>query len=141
MILEWRGERVERSVTGVETQQGRLRAAAQAALDAALGVVGDRARLTLIGVKAVRAFDGWVAIVRVNGEMGERVLRLLGAAACEEEEDLPRTAAISVLNATNRVLEQLVDTPMPPFERSHSEVVEGRPSPETPSRSIDSSDL
>jgi len=141
VILEWRGERVERSVTGVETQQGRLRAAAQAALDAALGVVGDRARLTLIGVKAVRAFDGWVAIVRVNGEVGERVLRLLGSAACEEEEDLPRTAAIAVLNATNRVLEQLVDTPMPPFERSPSGAADGPAGLEAPSRSIDSRNL
>lgn len=119
--LEWYGEVIERSVTGIATQQGRLRAASQAALDSALEVVRHRAQLSLVGVKAVRAFDGWVAIVRVNGEVSGRAYRLLGSAACEEEEDLARAAAIAVLNATNRVLEQLADAPAAPFDRTPGE--------------------
>jgi len=118
VTLEWRGRRISRGVTCVETMQGRIRAAAQASLAAALEIVGDRATLSLIGVKAVRAFDGWVAIVRVNGEVGDRVLRLLGSAACEDEVDLPRTAALALLNAINRVLEQLAEGPALPFQRS-----------------------
>jgi hypothetical protein len=118
VTLEWRGRTISRSVTCVETMQGRLRAAAQASLAAALEVVYDRASLSLIGVKAVRAFDGWVAIVRVNGEVGDRVLRLLGSAACEDEADLPRTAALALLNAINRALEQLAEGPALPFERA-----------------------
>lgn len=118
VTLEWRGRTVSRSVMCVETMQGRLRAAAHASLAAALEVVDDRASLSLIGVKAVRAFDGWVAIVRVNGEVGDRVLRLLGSAACEDEADLPRTAALALLNAINRVLEPLAEGATPPFERT-----------------------
>ena len=116
--LEWRGRSIRRTSYGVETLQGRLRAAAQASLAAALEVSDGRADLSLLGVKAVRAFDGWVAIVRVNGTAADRAHRLLGAAACEEEDDLPRAAAVAVLNATNRVLEQLVESPATSFERT-----------------------
>lgn len=111
--MEWCGSVVERTASGVETQQGRLRAAAQAVLAGATGLVEHRATLGLLGIKAVRAFDGWVVIARVNGEAGGLPYRLLGSASCEDDEDLPRTAALAVLNATNRVLEKLLVQPSP----------------------------
>ena len=58
-----------------------------------------------MGVKAVRAFDGWVVVTRINGRAGADNYRLLGAAPCEEEHDLPGAAVKAVLNASNRVME------------------------------------
>jgi hypothetical protein len=61
-----------------------------------------------VGVKAVRAFDGWVVVTRINGSKDEERYRLLGAAPCEAEDDLPGAAVKAVLNASNRVLEQRI---------------------------------
>jgi hypothetical protein len=90
----------------VETQQGILTATTQPALAATLSVAGGDIDLRLGGVKAVRAFDGWVVIVRLN--RGDREShpgrRLLGAAPCETDDELPHAAVQAVLDATNRVL-------------------------------------
>jgi hypothetical protein len=82
-----------------------VRASAEAALAAALAAAGRHVRLELVGVKAFRAFDGWVVVVRVLGSAGERGFRLLGAASSEDEAGLPRASAEAVLDATNRVVE------------------------------------
>jgi len=63
--LEWGGEIFERTVPCLETQQSLLNAVSQATLRATLAsrpANGDANRLTLevAGVKAIRAFDGWV---------------------------------------------------------------------------------
>ncbi len=112
--LEWGGESFEGTVSCLETQQGVLKAASQATLIATLASTraternGDRLELEVVGVKAVRAFDGWVVVTRVNGHSGSDPLRLLGAAPCEREEDLPGAAVKAVLNASNRVMEHRV---------------------------------
>lgn len=103
--LEWCGRELEGAADGVETLHGRVRASAEAALAAALAAAWRRVHLSLMGVKAVRAFDGWVVVARLAAEVGERRLKLLGAASCEEDGDVERAAALAVLNATNRVLE------------------------------------
>lgn len=104
--LQWRGEKYGATQTGVETQQGILTATTQPALAATLSVAGGDIDLRLGGVKAVRAFDGWVVIVRLN--RGDREShpgrRLLGAAPCETDDELPHAAVQAVLDATNRVL-------------------------------------
>ena len=61
----------------------------------------------LLGVKAVRAFDATVVIVSVACHNGVAV-RLVGS--CLRETDLPRGAALAVLNATNRVLGNVIFT-------------------------------
>ncbi|MEQ8329062.1 MAG: hypothetical protein RJQ04_16835 [Longimicrobiales bacterium] len=104
--LEWRGRTLEAHVEGLETHQGRLRACAQAALEAAARATEGDVRFDLVGVKAVRAFDGWVVVSRVNAEDPSRNYRLLGSAACEDEEALGRCTVQAVLDATNRVLER-----------------------------------
>ncbi len=110
--LEWEGDTYEGTVGCLETQQGIIKAASQAALKAALAsaseFLANGADLEVVGVKAVRAFDGWVVATRVSGssETGEH--RLLGAAPCENEQDLPSAAVKAVLNASNRVLEQRI---------------------------------
>ena len=104
VCLEWNGETYRATEAGLETQQGIIKAATQAALAATLSAAGSEIRLQLVGVKAVRAFDGWVVIARLNGESR----RLLGAVPCERDEELPQAAVQAVLAATNRVLEGLL---------------------------------
>jgi hypothetical protein len=123
--LEWGGQMYEGTVSCLETQQGILKAASQAALRATLASRrstadgnghGNEASnssspsidLEVVGVKAVRAFDGWVVVTRINGSRGKERYRLLGAAPCEGEDDLPGAAVKAVLNASNRVLEQRI---------------------------------
>ncbi|MEX2471793.1 MAG: hypothetical protein WEA34_06415 [Gemmatimonadota bacterium] len=110
--LEWRGDMFEGEVPCLQTQQGILRAAAQGTVAATVastrGENGTKIQLEVVGVKAVRAFDGWVVVARINGAAGNETYRLLGAAPCEREEDLPGAAVKAVLNASNRILEQRV---------------------------------
>lgn len=110
--LEWGGEFFEGTVSCLETQQGIIKAASQAALSATLqftaALAVNNVDLEVVGVKAVRAFDGWVVVTRINGTAGADSYRLLGAAPCEAEEDLPGAAVKAVLNASNRVVEQRV---------------------------------
>ena len=102
--LAWNGETFRATEAGLETQQGIIKAATRAALAATLSAAGDQLHLHIVGVKAVRAFDGWVVIARLSGEAVDSHRLLLGAAPCETEEELPRAAVQAVLDATNRVL-------------------------------------
>jgi hypothetical protein len=104
--LEWDGQHHEQEREGLETHQGRLRAAAAGTLGAASAAAGDWLRAELLGVKAVRAFDGWVVVTRLSAVVEGRALRLLGAASCETEAELGQTAALAVLDALNRVMEK-----------------------------------
>ena len=110
--LEWAGESYEGTVPCLETQQGILKAASEAALIAtvqsSMAMHDAPIDLEVVGVKAVRAFDGWVVVTRVNGQSDGDSLRLLGAAPCEKEDDLPGAAVKAVLNASNRVIESRV---------------------------------
>ena len=101
--LEWNGDAYRATEAGLETQHGIIKAATQAALAATLSTTSGEIDVQLVGVKAVHAFDGWVVIVRLSGQGAER-RRLLGAAPCETEEELPHAAVQAVLDATNRVL-------------------------------------
>lgn len=103
--LEWAGREHVGSAEGVETEQGRLRAVALAAVDA-VGRSTDEVRFDLAGVKSVRAFDGWVIIVRVNVREADRASRLLGAVPAEREDGILRATAQAVLDAVNRVTER-----------------------------------
>jgi hypothetical protein len=103
----------EGTVPCLQTQQGIIQAASQATLRATLASRpsngnghGHGLALEVSGVKAVKAFDGWVVVTRLNGSRGDEKMRLLGAAPCEGEDDLPSAAVKAVLNASNRVMEQ-----------------------------------
>ena len=87
-------------------QAGELRCAAQAATEALQNAVGDQMRFELLGVKAVRAFDALVIIVSISCYDGAPATRLVGS--CLSERDQHRCAALAVLNATNRLLGNLV---------------------------------
>lgn len=81
---------------------GELRCAAQAALRALNDSTGGAAGFTLLGVKAIRAFDATVVVVAVSVRTAEASHRLVGSYLAEEE--FQRGAVLAVLNATNRFL-------------------------------------
>lgn len=106
--LEWCGQVHTGSAEVVETLEGRLRASSLATIGAVRAAAGERLALDLLGIKAVRAFDGWVVVTSLQAETAGRSYRLLGSASCENEPELLRAAALSVLDASNRVLERYV---------------------------------
>lgn len=109
--LEWDGRMIEEWAEGIETHHGRLRACADACLHAALTATEKRVRLDLLGVKAIRAFDGWVVVARVNGVADGEAYKLLGSASCEDDARISHAAVQAVLDATNRLLERYVTPP------------------------------
>lgn len=82
-----------------------LRCSAQATLEALSKTVGDACSFELLGVKAIKAFDTTVVIVALTVQYGDQVRRLVGSYLAEENPE--RGAALAVLNATNRFLENL----------------------------------
>jgi hypothetical protein len=109
VLLEWRdGQTFVGEAGGTQTTEGWLRTSAQAALKAAESAAEGRLSLTLAGIKAVKAFDGWVVIAAVRARSDERSYSLLGAQTSREEA-FRSTAVRSVLDAINRVLELHMD--------------------------------
>lgn len=105
VVLEWTENRsFVGEASGTQTTQGWLRTSAQATLQAAEESAAGRLTLTLAGIKAIRAFDGWVVIAAVRARSEERTWALLGAQASQEDE-FSGAAVRSVLDAINRVLE------------------------------------
>lgn len=106
--MEWQGREVLGDASDIITREGDLRMGAKASIETVLKIAGDVIQADLMGVKAVRAFDAWVVIASVRATAKGEEYRLLGAKACQGEDDLIRGAAIAVLDAMNRVLEQLI---------------------------------
>lgn len=92
---------IQATARSSDPDSGELHCAAQACLNALAGVTRETA-FQLLGVKAVQAFDATVVIVSVamDGQSGGP--RLVGSYLAGA--DLPRGAALAVLNATNRVI-------------------------------------
>ncbi|MGD2136122.1 MAG: hypothetical protein PVF27_08180 [Gemmatimonadales bacterium] len=91
---------------GLGSRAAELRCAAQAATTALQRAVGERLALDLLGVKAVRAFDSVVVIVSLSCHNGMPASRLVGSCLTDGEEH--RCAALAVLNATNRLLGNII---------------------------------
>jgi len=108
--MDWtRGRSYSGEAEGNQTLEGEVRAAADAALQAAAGSTEGELDLTLRGAKALRVFDSWVVVVMVRAWVDETPLQLLGAYPCPDE-DTPRGAVMAVLDATNRVLKSYLST-------------------------------
>lgn len=90
------------TIEGHTSPAGDIRLGAEAAIRALEIFTEGRLRFELIGVKIVRAFDANIVITSLiqNGDDGPD--RLLGCYLAEGDQ--VRGAALSVLNATNRVL-------------------------------------
>ena len=102
--MEWtEGRSYFGEAEGNQTLEGEVRAAAEAAREAATGATGGKLELDLRGAKALRIFDAWVVVVMVRAWIQSEPVQLLGAYPCPDE-NTPRGAVMAVLDATNRVL-------------------------------------
>ncbi|HEX7023674.1 MAG TPA: hypothetical protein VF187_02555 [Gemmatimonadales bacterium] len=102
VTLAWPdGSRFEGEARGLTSQAGELRCAAQASLLALAQAVREP-NFELVGVKSVRAFDATVVIVSLGIPGSSDGPRVVGSYLAEG--DVPRGAALAVLNATNRLL-------------------------------------
>ena len=108
VVLEWKqGASYEGAAEGLGSQTGELRCAAEATVEALEQAVDGKVKMELLGVKAVRAFDAVVVIVSLSCHNGS-AQRVVGSYLSDDE--LPRGAALAVLNATNRLLGNIVFT-------------------------------
>lgn len=101
----WRGEEFVGEGAELDAGTGRLRAAANAALRAAVAAARDALRLELEHASFVRALDRdyvLVSVLAAARSLGRRPLPLVGAQPLEE--DSATAAALAALKATNRVL-------------------------------------
>ena len=107
--LTWTDNRsvVGRAV-GQSSPLGDYRIAAEAAINAIAGFVVGVLRFELVGVKAIKAFDANVVIVSIHAHKEGDVARLLGCVLAET--DPIKGAALSVLNATNRLIGNTIST-------------------------------
>jgi hypothetical protein len=101
--LEWGGTVYRGEAIGTGSVEGDLRASGEATTAAAQAATGDTVSLSLLGIKAIRAFDGRVIIAAVEARAGGRPLKLLGAYALTEGE-LSEGGVLTVLGALNRVI-------------------------------------
>jgi hypothetical protein len=109
VTLAWTdGRTVTGRAHGQSSPVGDFRIAAEAALNAIDGFVTGVLRFELIGVKAVKAFDANVVIVSIHAHRAGEVAKLLGCVLAET--DPVRGAALSVLNATNRLIGNTIAT-------------------------------
>jgi hypothetical protein len=97
--LEWGGQTFRDEVEGETGTAVELRLAAQATLRALEAILNGRMQFGLVGIKSFRAFDTDVVVVLLRTE---NVHALIGASLATG--DPHRSAALAVLNATNRVL-------------------------------------
>lgn len=98
--LEWGGEEYEREVEGESGGPVELRLAALATLRTLEAVIGGVLEFRLVGIRALRAFDADLIVVLLRTEHSPSPL--IGASLAMD--DPIRSAAVAVLNATNRIL-------------------------------------
>ena len=107
--LAWTdGRAVTGRANGQSSPLGDYRIAAEAALNAIDGFVVGVLRFELIGVKAIKAFDANVLIVSILAHREREISKLLGCVLAET--DPIKGAALSVLNATNRLIGNTIST-------------------------------
>jgi hypothetical protein len=95
----WVGE-----AEGMESSRSRAELAARASLAAIRQFDLSKRALELVGVKRVEAFDTAFVLVAVETWIGRE--RALMTGSCEIRESAEVSAALAVLDATNRWLEQ-----------------------------------
>ena len=99
--LEWAGESFREEVEGESGTALELRHAAMATLRSLHGILGARVTFELVGIKGFKAFDAEVVVAVLRGGTSEGG-PLIGAALATG--NIHRSAALAVLNATNRIL-------------------------------------
>ena len=103
--LEYEGKRYSGKGEGASSPVADLRLAADAVAQALQSFLGAGARLEVVGVKLAHSFDADVAISAIRWHPTSSGL-LVGC--CLTDRNAPRAAALSVLNATNRMVEMFI---------------------------------
>jgi hypothetical protein len=99
--LEWAGRRFDGTAEGEGGSPCELRVSAQATLRALEAVLDGQVSFELVGIKAIRIFDqDLVSVILRSPDVPDR--RLVGVSLVLI--DPYRSAALAVLNATNRLL-------------------------------------
>jgi hypothetical protein len=100
-VLEWAGERFRGTMEGETGPGGELRSCAQATVRALEAILGGRVTLEVLGIKSTRIFDqDLISVILRSEQAPDR--RLVGVSLVLQ--DAHRSAALAVLNATNRLL-------------------------------------
>ncbi|HEX2094829.1 MAG TPA: hypothetical protein VHG28_20690 [Longimicrobiaceae bacterium] len=98
--VEWEGQVFESEIQGEPGEGVELRLSALTTLRTVEAVIRGAMRFRLVGIRSIRAFDTDLVVVLLHTEhSGEP---LVGAAVARESPH--HSAAVAVLNATNRVL-------------------------------------
>lgn len=103
ITLAWDPQRrFQGSATGIESDTGTLRCAAEAAAEALELAVDRKISLELLGVRTIKAFDALVVVVALSSRTSDHQQRVVGSAVMRG--DPARAAVNAVLGATNRLL-------------------------------------
>ena len=105
--LEWNGQTFAEELEGESGPALELRLAALATVRTLDGILGGRVHFELVGIKGFRAFDADLIVVLLKSDVDGK--SLIGAALAED--DAHRSAALAVLNATNRILGNYLTNP------------------------------
>lgn len=100
VAVEWGGTLFEGDADGESGEAIELRLAALATLRSLGAVIGGAVGFRLVGIRTLRAFDTDMVAVLLHADGGGGPL----IGACLARESVHESAAIAVLNATNRVL-------------------------------------
>ncbi len=103
VTLRYGDEEYVGEAEGMETDRSRVELSARAALAAVAAAGGPESKLSLEGAKVITAFDRELVLVGVNARMGRSAQLLTGS--CVLKESAETSAALAVLNATNRWVE------------------------------------
>lgn len=110
VVLAWKdGDELVGTSNGVDSPTGHLRCAANATSRALEKAFGEGLSLNVLGVKAIKAFDAVLVVVSLTSHSGGQDQRLVGS--CMVEGSLARGSALAVLNATNRLLANVISSP------------------------------
>ncbi len=102
-ILAWpEGDDFVGTACGKDTEMGRLRCAADAAARAVALSVNREIALAVVGVQKILEDDTLIIVTLLSGRVLGEVQRLTGS--CIIGEQPARSAALSVLKATNRLM-------------------------------------
>ena len=107
VVLAWpEGDGFAGTAWGEDSEMGRLRCAADAAARAVALSVNHEVALKLAKVRTVQESDVGIVVVLLSGQVLGETQRLVGSSIIGEEPE--RSAALSVLKATNRLLDGVI---------------------------------
>lgn len=100
--LEWApGDAYFGTAAGEDSLRGHLRSGAEAAAQALEMASGGSVDLDVLAVKAIEGFDTVLVIVALKSKAAKISERLSGS--CLMKGEAPKSAAMAVLDATNRL--------------------------------------